>query len=175
MPLRTPRPSPYLVGAGVLLLAAAGWAGEPRTTHASRLLSTLDGTVQGSRAVVIFQMGDCAGTRTELARWSTVVSPDPVPGAPTIHVEGVLVGPLPRDREQVRRILDEAGVTFPVHREGSQAAVALARSLGYERTPLVLIFDGDGRLSLAGPAAAMDPSELARRGLIPFEAPAVTS
>ena len=175
MPPRTVRLLPHIVGAGALVVAAAGWARGPQSAHASHLLSTLDGSVRGSRVVVIFQMGDCAQTRAELARWSEVASPDLSGGARGIHVEGVLVGPLPRDRDQVRRILDGAGVTFPVHRDGSAAAVALARALGYERTPLVLIFDGDGRLSMAGPASAMDPPELARRGLFDLGATGLTS
>lgn len=139
---------PLLQPAGSRLLARPPDAGDLLA------LTGQEATTSGApSAVLVFQIVDCAESRVDLAGWwkamtasalaSPLASPAPV-------VVGVLVGPVPEDRSETRRILDEAGLDFPVRRDRSGRVARFVHALGYRKTPVALLLDARGRLERAG-------------------------
>lgn len=117
------------------------------------LVSRGEGQPGLSRAVLVLQIVDCAESRAELARWSRAMAAralDPLAGSSGPVVMGVLVGPVPDDPAETRRILDQAGLDFPVRRDSSGRVAGFVRGLGYRETPVALLLDARGRLQRAG-------------------------
>lgn len=130
-------------------------AGPP---DASEVLALVDGPPTSARpsAIVVFQIIDCSDSRHRLAGWGAAMTSLARDGTgPTPVVAGVLVGPGSDDQARTRRILDQAGLGFPVHRDPSGRVAGFVAALGYGQTPVALLFDATGHLRRAGPPRSL--------------------
>lgn len=130
-----------LLGIGACFAAAIlaqGWSLVPRELLGDDVLGALEVQPHPTLPVVLiaFQITDCADARAELALWS---------GLGGARVIGVLVGPTPVDPAQTRQVLQEASIDLPLRRSNAGVLERLLLALGYEETPVVVGFDGQGR------------------------------
>lgn len=144
-----------IVLAGALLHLAGSrlLAGPPDAKELLALVGRGARTSGAPSAVLVFQIVDCAESRVELAGWSRAMATSALDASPDVarpEVVGVLVGPVPEDDSETRRILDEAGLDFPVRRDHSGRVAHFVHALGYRKTPVALLLDAHGRLERAG-------------------------
>ena len=179
-PSTFPPPAAGILGVCVVVLAAIRFGESLPVTDVTGILAGPSGEAPPAdmHVVLVFQIADCWKARHDLARWSEgqrVAAAAPFRPSSVdseVRVVGVLVGPKRYDEAKTQAILAESGLRFPIRRDRLGRTEALVRSLGYRRTPVVLVFDGEGRLSSAGPADWLQPAVVLSGALRPPASPA---
>ncbi|MDT8341687.1 MAG: hypothetical protein RQ751_09270 [Longimicrobiales bacterium] len=138
-----------LSGGAYAGVAAVRSAPQPLIRHVRRAADP----VPRPTVVILMQLSDCLQSRNALRRWSAVSATE------RVEVLGILVdGPF--QASQVRRMLDDSGVTFGVVQDDSRRLTRFVRSLGYGMTPVVVGYDVRHRLRFAAPLEASRVDEL---------------
>ena len=131
------------------VFAGIPWSGEPRAEvgiQESLLLAGAGVDRDGPPApviVIVFQAADCSVAREDLLAWN----------GRDVRVQGVVVGAVPDGPSGLDLVIGDAGLTFPVSHGTEGSLHDMLRSVGYERTPILLAIDAVGRLREAGPLA----------------------
>jgi hypothetical protein len=162
----------WIIGGYVCLLATAALGFRSlRATPADlpqmpSMLAAGDSSSAPAVAVV-FRLEDCSGSIERLAAWGGLSD------AGTARVYGFVVDP-PGDDAEVRRILDGSGIRFPVLAAQDRYFPRVLGALGFERTPVVLLFDREGRVRMAMPLDGRSGAEDVQRAaaVIRGQAPA---
>ena len=169
-----------LAGAAVLALGRV-LSDAPEGASLSSALG-IDGSGNGPTAVLVFQLLDCAESREALLPWVEAARMASAPparshqGHPTHErgpgghgpgsrpaetgprVQGVLVGPMPREERRIDEVLHAAEMAaLPTRIDTGGRLEPIVRLLGYRETPVVLVFDEEGRLAAAGPPTRLTP------------------
>lgn len=147
------------------VLFAQAWTIVPRTALTDGLVEALDIETDAAlpTVLVVFQLSDCAEARSRLARWNDVS------GA---LVVGALVGPRLARPSDTRMVIERSSIDFPVRLADVRRLERALLQLGYDRTPIVMVFDADGQAAEVHPIDAFDEegsveallARLARRG-----------
>lgn len=125
------------LGAGFLLRLAASLATAPVA-----VLGAAAGP--GPSLLFVFQPEDCPSYRGLVERWNTVHEKGEV------GVVGVALG-FPEDPDGREAAIARSGVRFPVRVDLAAAAERRILRLGFDRTPVSLLLDAEGRPRLAFP------------------------
>lgn len=134
------------------LLASSGrmWStrvsaetGVPESSLLARVGIDPDGAPKTPTIVIVFQAADCAAAREDLLAWNDR----------DVRVHGVVVGAVPDGPRGLALVIGDAGLTFPVSPRTGGWWEGTLRSMGYERTPILMAIDGTGRLREVGPLA----------------------
>lgn len=93
---------------------------------------------------IVFKPQDCAGLIDALSFWN---EPE---RAGEIRVVGLLRG-VARNDDAMRKIVNGAGLRFPVHVVEERAAGEIRSALGYSTSSLLVVFDRHGQVRMTAP------------------------
>lgn len=128
---------------------AQAWTIVPRDALTTGLVEALDIETEAAipTVLVVFQLSDCADARSKLARWNDVSD---------ALVVGALVGPRLARPSDTRMVIERSSIGFPVGLGEVRPLERALLQLGYDRTPVVMAFDVDGRAVEVHPIDAFD-------------------
>lgn len=128
---------------------AQAWTIVPRDALITHVVEALDIETDAAlpTVLVVFQLSDCADARSRLARWNDVSD---------ALVVGALVGPRPTRPSDTRMVIERSSIGFPVRMGDVRPLERTLLQLGYDRTPVVMAFDMEGRVVEVHPIDAFD-------------------
>ncbi len=128
---------------------AAVAVGLPQAVRESGLGSSADAALP--LLVFVFNRHDCQNALRLARHWSALAA------GGAVNVVGVVVNP-GDDSAELSALLDRVGVSFPVERRPDDRLLAAIDRLGYESTPVTVLFDARRRprLVLPGPLGLLD-------------------
>lgn len=131
----------------VALAATAGWLlslDSADTADAYEAMARAGIDDSGASVAVVLQRSDCQqflGELAELSRYHNTGE---------LLVIGFVVDA--KDAREIADALEGARLSFPLRAAANNTGIVKAvRAIGYRATPLVLVFDGSGRLRAASP------------------------